>query len=109
MSQNGYTPIQLYRSPTSGNVPSAANLADGELALNIADRKMFIKGSGGGVVTVGGGATGGGADSVFYENGMNVTTNYTLSANTNAMSTGPITIDAGVSVTIPSGQRWVVL
>ena len=70
---------------------------------------MFIKGSGGGVVTVGGGATGGGADSVFYENGMNVTTSYTLSPNTNAMSTGPITIDSGVAVTVPSGQRWVIL
>jgi len=25
------------------------------------------------------------------------------------MSTGPITIDAGAVVTIPSGQRWVIL
>jgi hypothetical protein len=25
------------------------------------------------------------------------------------MSTGPITIDSGVTVTVPTGQRWVIL
>jgi hypothetical protein len=59
--------------------------------------------------SVGGGATGGGADTVFYENTKTVTTNYTLSSNNNAMSTGPITINSSVTVTIPSGARWVVL
>ena len=58
---------------------------------------------------IGGGATGGGGDQVFVENGVTVTTNYTLSANKNAESVGPITINSGVSVTVPSGQRWVVL
>ena len=56
-----------------------------------------------------GGATGGGSDDVFYENSVTVSTNYTLSTHKNAMSTGPITINSGVTVTIPSGQRWVVL
>jgi len=37
-----YTPIQFYRSTTSGNVPSAANLSPGELALNIADDDMTM-------------------------------------------------------------------
>jgi hypothetical protein len=59
--------------------------------------------------SVGGGATGGGADTVFYENTKVVTTNYTLSSNNNAMSTGPITINSSVTVTIPTGARWVVL
>jgi hypothetical protein len=58
---------------------------------------------------LGGGATGGGADQVFVENGQTVTTNYTLSTGFNAMSTGPITVNSGVTVTIPSGARWVVL
>jgi len=56
-----------------------------------------------------GGATGGGGDDVFYENSLVVTSNYTLSTNKNAHSVGPITIQSGKSVTIPSGQRWVVL
>jgi hypothetical protein len=58
---------------------------------------------------VGGGATGGGSDEIFVENGQNVTTNYTIPSTRNAMSTGPITIDSGVTVTVSSGSNWVVL
>jgi hypothetical protein len=58
---------------------------------------------------LGGGATGGGGDQVFVENGVTVTTSYTLSLNKNAESVGPIIINAGATVTIPSGQRWVIL
>jgi len=59
--------------------------------------------------SVGGGATGAGGDAVFQENGTTVTTNYTLTSSKNAMSVGPITVNSGVSVTVPSGARWVVL
>ena len=58
---------------------------------------------------LGGGATGGGSDQVFVENGQTVTTNYTLSTGFNAMSVGPITVNSGITVTVPSGARWVVL
>ena len=58
---------------------------------------------------LGGGATGGGADQVFVENGQTVTTDYTLTTGFNAMSTGPITINSGITVAIPTGARWVVL
>ena len=59
--------------------------------------------------SIGGGATGAGGDQVFYENELTVTASYTLTTNRNAMSTGPITIDAGVTVTVPTSQRWVIL
>jgi hypothetical protein len=58
---------------------------------------------------IGGGATGGGSDEIFVENGQNVTTDYTIPGTKNAMSTGPITVDSGVTVTVSSGSRWVVL
>ena len=58
---------------------------------------------------VGGGASGGGEDAVFYENDQVVTTDYTIAADKNAMSTGPISINSGVSVTIETGARWVVI
>ena len=58
---------------------------------------------------IGGGATGGGSDDVFYENGQTVTTNYTLTTNKNAVTAGPVTINSGVTVTIPSGSSWVVV
>jgi hypothetical protein len=57
----------------------------------------------------GGGATGGGTDQVFVENDQIVSFDYTLTANKNASSTGPITVNSGVSVTVPSGSRWVVI
>jgi hypothetical protein len=59
--------------------------------------------------SIGGGATGGGGDEVFVENDQTVTTSYTISSGKNAMSTGPITINSGAVVTVPSGARWVVL
>ena len=59
--------------------------------------------------SIGGGASGSGGDEIFYENEQSVTTNYTLSSNENAMSAGPITIDSGITVTVPSGSTWVIV
>jgi hypothetical protein len=59
--------------------------------------------------SVGGGATGAGGDAVFVENEQTVTTSYTIPSGKSASSTGPISIDSGVVVTIPSGSRWVIL
>ena len=52
---------------------------------------------------------GGAADGIFYENEQNVTADYTIVATKNAMTAGPITIASGVSVTIETGGRWIVL
>jgi hypothetical protein len=56
-----------------------------------------------------GGAAGGGTDDVFYENAQTVTTSYTLTAGKNAMTAGPVTINAGATVTVPTGQSWIIL
>jgi len=56
-----------------------------------------------------GGATGGGDDQIFYENGQTVTNDYTITSGTNAMSAGDITIDTGVTVTVPTGSNWVIV
>ena len=47
MSAAGFTPIQLYRSTTASAVPTSGNLADGELAINTNDGKLYYKDSGG--------------------------------------------------------------
>jgi hypothetical protein len=60
-------------------------------------------------LTGGGGATGGGADQVFFENSQVVTTNYTITSGKNAMTAGPITINGGVVVTVPSGSVWTIV
>ena len=46
---------------------------------------------------------------VVYENGQTITSNYIMGTSKNGMSVGPIAVASGVSVTIPSGSRWVVL
>ena len=55
MAQAGYTPIQLYHSTTPGAVPTNTNLLPGELAINIADGKLFYEDSGGTVQELSGG------------------------------------------------------
>jgi hypothetical protein len=62
----------------------------------------YVNGAWGGV----GGAQAGG---VIFENSLTISSNYTLTTSKNGLSVGPITINSGVSVTVPSGQRWVIL
>ena len=52
---------------------------------------------------------GGGSDHAFIENDITVTSDYTITSGRNAFSTGPVTVNGGVTVTIPSGSRWLVL
>ena len=46
MAASGYTPIILFNSTTTGNAPTASNLAVGELAINVTDGKLFFNQSG---------------------------------------------------------------
>lgn len=55
------------------------------------------------------GARGGGGDALFWENDKTMTTSYTLSTGKNAMMAGPLVISNGAVLTIPSGQRLVVM
>ena len=59
--------------------------------------------------SLGGGATGGGSDQIFNLNGQTVTADYSIPSGKNATSAGPITIDTGVTVTIPTGSVWVIV
>jgi hypothetical protein len=52
---------------------------------------------------------GGESDRMFYANDQSITANYTIESNKNAGSFGPITIDDGVAVTIPSGSSWQII
>lgn len=56
-------------------------------------------------------ASGGGAvaSGAMYENSQSISANYTITSSKSAMSAGPVTIASGVTLTIPSGSRWVVL
>jgi hypothetical protein len=45
----------------------------------------------------------------FYVNSLTVSTSYSIPSGSSAMSAGPITVNSGVTVTVPSGSKWVVL
>lgn len=45
----------------------------------------------------------------IYENTQTVSSNYTITSGSSAMSAGPVTLSGGVTVTIPSGSRWVII
>ena len=49
------------------------------------------------------------ASNGLFANAKTVSTNYTIPTDYNASSTGPVTVASGVSVTVPSGSRWLVL
>ena len=66
-------------------------------------------GDGSSLTGIAAGATGGGSDQIFYENGQAVTTNYTITDGKNAMSAGPITINSGITVTVGTGETWTVV
>lgn len=55
MPQSGFTPIITYNTATASAAPSAGNLTQGELAVNVTDKKLYTKNSGGSVVQVGSG------------------------------------------------------
>ena len=58
---------------------------------------------------VGGGATGGSTDQVFFLNSQTVTANYSIPSGQNAGTFGPITINSGITVTVPSGSTWSIV
>ena len=84
--------------PTTGITVGAGSSAI--CAWNGAD---FVKISGSG------GATGGGSDQIFYENGQTVNTSYTITTNNNAGTFGPVSVATGVMVTVPTGSTWSVV
>ena len=84
-----------------------------EAAMNaIADRAAYYAriaveasgGSTGGKAPVGGNTFG-----VFYENDQVMVTDYTITTGRNAMSAGPITVNPGVVLTIPSGSTYTIV
>jgi hypothetical protein len=102
----GGTGFMLIPKGTTAQRPVSP--VNGEIRYNTTT-SQFEGYQGGAWGQLGGGATGGGPDEVFVENGVTVTTNYTLSTGKNAESVGPITVNSGITVTIPSTQRWVIL
>ena len=91
-----------------GTIPliSGDILAGAVVSVTYDGTQFQLSGSGGGS---GGGATGGGGDTVFQVNSLTITTSYSVPSGSAASSVGPITINTGAVITVPTGSKWVVL
>jgi hypothetical protein len=94
------------RGGTSSSYTTGVEIEAGSSALVAWDSSAndFIKVAGGG-----GGAAGGGSDQIFFENDQTVTTSYSIPAGKNAGTFGPVSINGGVTVTVPTGSVWYVI
>jgi hypothetical protein len=54
-------------------------------------------------------AAAGATDGVFWENSQTVSSNYSITASKNAMTVGDITVNTGITVTVPTGTVWYIL
>jgi len=116
MAQTGYTPISIYYSATTTNVPTAGNLVAGELAINTNDGKLFYKDSAGVVQTIASKATGtvaGSTTQVIYNNAgayagsANLTYDGTTFTATGAANFATSTGSVGVGTASPGSKLQV--
>lgn len=102
MAATNYTPIQLYHSTTASAAPASGNLVNGELAINIADGKLYYKDSGGTVQIIaskGTGTIGGATTQVQYNSSgaLAGSTNFTFDGTTATINTLNLTNALGAA------------
>jgi len=97
MAATGFTPISLYYSTTASAVPTAGNLANGELALNIADMKLYAKNSAGTVTLLASNSSTGAT--VSSVSGTGTVSGITLSGT--VTSSGSLTLGGTLSLVSP--------
>jgi hypothetical protein len=90
--------------PAGTTAQRSGSPADGMLRYNtdLDSFEGYVDGIWGGI----GGAQAGGA---IITNKDEATVNYTIAAGENGLSVGPVTVASGVTITVSSGQRWLVL
>jgi hypothetical protein len=121
MAASGFTPISLYYTTTAAAAPSAGNLVNGELAINITDGKLYYKDNAGVVKVIAGSGGSGvvagsntqvqfnnngvfGASSNLTWNGttLGVTGAITASADSSFTSTGAVQLSKGTTAERPA-------
>ena len=110
---NHYSNGTIYLNGTTYSISANGSSYNGNSAtastLQTARTINGVSFNGSSNITIPAGATGAGSDKIFFENGQTITTSYSITAGMNAMTTGNITINNGVTVTVPTGARWVIV
>jgi len=108
--QASATAVTKTSSTGSGVLPAGTTAqrdgspSAGYLRFNTTDTSAEIY-DGSAWAAVGGGNS---TDKGLYEMSNTISADYTITSGNNALTAGPITIDSGYSVTIPTGSTWVV-
>lgn len=102
------TSTTYLRLPVGTTAQRPATPATGQIRYNTSITQ-FEGYNGTAWASIGGGATGAGADTIFVLNDRTVTQSYTIPAGKGASTVGPLTINSGVTITVATGARLVVL
>jgi hypothetical protein len=100
--------IKIKRSAVVGKIPLTTDLELGELAINTADGKLYLK-KDDGAETIIELAIDIANRQLFFENDIIADKDYTVTTDKNAMSAGPITLAGGVTITVPAGSTYTVV
>jgi len=100
--------VKIKQSAVPLRVPTTSDLALGELGVNTYDGKLYTRKDSGtpSIIEIGASSA---SSTPILENLQTVSTSKTLTASSNGISLGPITINTSVTVTIGTSQRWLVL
>jgi hypothetical protein len=102
---------EMYHSGTS----NIMDLTNGDLLIRddgtAGDPTRFTFGRTTGNLTATGQVSGAVVRATFgiFENPKTIATSYTITSDSNALSAGPVTVNSGVTITVPSGSRWTIV
>jgi hypothetical protein len=97
----------LITSPTGGNLLSYDQVAQYWKNINLTDGiGISITEATNGAITV---TNTGVTPYGMFENAQVIAANYTITSGNNAISAGPVTVNSGVTVTVPSGSVWTIV
>jgi hypothetical protein len=105
VSNNGAEDADVF--PATGDNIDAAGV-NTAYSLESGTNVMFIAQDATDWDTISGGGGGNKTTEGLYEHAHTISANYVITTNNNALTAGPITIDTGVSVTVPTGSTWVI-
>ena len=97
-------------SYTTGDVlyASATNTLS-KLGIGTTGQALTVVGGVPAWATINAGATGGGTDQIFWNNGQTVNTSYSIPANTNSGTFGPVSISSGATITVNASSTWTIV